>query len=119
VEPAKIVTNTRAEVPAGEWASKFELVISVDPAALASLHRALGPTYREGLISRQLGDLEEAESNFKAAIKAKPAFTPAILDLADLYIARGLLDRARGQIEAVLEIDPDNDRARRLDESLR
>jgi len=72
-----------------------------------------------GLINRKLGDLKKAESHFKAAIEAEPTFVPAMLDLADLYIAQGQQDKARGQLEAVLKIDPGNDRARRLGESLR
>jgi tetratricopeptide (TPR) repeat protein len=72
-----------------------------------------------GLISRQLGDLSKAESHFNAALDAEPDFTPAMLDLAELYIAQNRHDKARRQLEAALRVDPGNDRARRLAESLR
>lgn len=71
-----------------------------------------------GLLSRQLGDLDKAESHFKAAIEADPSFVPAMLDLADLYAYRGRKAEARKQVAEALRLDPANERARRLAASL-
>lgn len=72
-----------------------------------------------GLVNRQLGDLKKAESHFKAAIEAQPTFVPAMLDLADLYISQGETGKARKQLETALELDPANDRAKRLSTQIR
>ena len=56
VEPAKIIVDTRAEVPAGEVASKFELEISVDPEQLTAFHRSQGHAWKETLIDPLLGE---------------------------------------------------------------
>ena len=53
VEPAKVSFDTRAEVPAGEVASKFDLEISVDPARLTEFHKSQGPAWQETLAAQR------------------------------------------------------------------
>jgi pentatricopeptide repeat protein len=72
-----------------------------------------------GLLYRQTDDIEAAESNLRKAIETNAAFLPARFDLAALYVSQGKEAKAREQIESILEIDPANERARRMLQTIR
>jgi pentatricopeptide repeat protein len=67
-----------------------------------------------GLINRELGDLDNAEANLRKAIDLDRSFLPARFDLAGLYLSRGEDGKARHEIEAILKIDPGDERARQM-----
>jgi tetratricopeptide (TPR) repeat protein len=67
-----------------------------------------------GLVNRNMGDDKEAEKNFKRAVEAEPAYIPARLDLARLYLAQGKEREARKQAEDVIRLDPDNVQAQNI-----
>ena len=72
-----------------------------------------------GIVNRNLGDEREAEKSFKKALEAEPAYVPARLDLARLYLAQGKQDEARAQAENVIRLDPNNAQARAILANLR
>jgi tetratricopeptide (TPR) repeat protein len=67
-----------------------------------------------GILKRETGDIEAAEEHFKQAIKIDEYYLPVRFDLVDLYLSEGDRENARKELEAILKIDPANDRARRL-----
>ena len=54
------------------------------------------------------GDGLKAEQAYRQAIKLSPAFTPALLNLADLYRANGLDKQAAGLLEKAVKQSPDD-----------
>jgi Flp pilus assembly protein TadD len=72
-----------------------------------------------GLLHRQMGDLEAAETSFRKAVDLDRTFLPARFDLAGLYLSQGEKGKARREIEDILEIDPTNQQARQMLQSLR
>jgi pentatricopeptide repeat protein len=71
-----------------------------------------------GLIHRQTGDLDAAEANLKKAIEIDKTFIPPRFDLAGLYASEGESGKARREIEEILRIDPGNEQARRMLQTL-
>jgi len=78
--------------------------------ALAALHREYLESLRrnsdlpdelinQGIFLAASGDPVGAEQAYRRALKQAPAFTPALLNLADLYRASGLDDKARPLLE--------------------
>jgi tetratricopeptide (TPR) repeat protein len=67
-----------------------------------------------GILKRQTGDLKAAERHFRQAIEIDEYFLPARFDLVDLYLSGGDKQKARKELEAILKIDPANDRAKSL-----
>lgn len=72
-----------------------------------------------GIVERKLSNPDKAEKHFKEAIRLDEYYLGPRFDLADLYLSQGDGRRAREQLEAILRIDPANDRARRLIADLR
>ncbi|MFH1312307.1 MAG: tetratricopeptide repeat protein [Candidatus Eisenbacteria bacterium] len=72
-----------------------------------------------GILNRQLGDFKASEKHFKEAIRIDAHYLPARFDLVNLYLANGDEEKGRKELEAILKIDPANDQARALIETLR
>jgi tetratricopeptide (TPR) repeat protein len=67
-----------------------------------------------GIVERKMGNLKAAEEHFQEAIRLDAYFLAPRFDLTDLYLSKGEGKLAKEQLEAILRIDPANDRARRL-----
>ncbi len=72
-----------------------------------------------GVVCRKMGEEKQAEKYFRKAIEVEPAYIPARLDLARLYVAQGKRDKAREEAEEALRIDPGDARARALLDGMR
>jgi tetratricopeptide (TPR) repeat protein/predicted AlkP superfamily phosphohydrolase/phosphomutase len=72
-----------------------------------------------GIIEKQMGNLEAAEKHFKSALEIDEYYLAAYFDLVDLYIAEDEKGRALKLLDEVLRVDPANDKARALKQSLR
>jgi tetratricopeptide (TPR) repeat protein len=72
-----------------------------------------------GIIERKMRKPDAAEKHFKRAIEIDEYYLAAHFDLVDLYIAEGEKDRALKQLDAILRVDPANDRARLWRQDLR
>tara|TARA_Y100000310_G_scaffold340318_1_gene435648 strand:- start:94 stop:831 length:738 start_codon:yes stop_codon:yes gene_type:complete len=79
--------------------------------ALAREPRNPDLLFRKGRILGALGQYEEAVHYISDAIDERPRFEEAILTRAAAYIHLGQNDRARADIDTVLEINPRSDRA--------
>jgi tetratricopeptide (TPR) repeat protein len=88
-----------------------------DSAALASLRREYLQTLRVNadlpeeqinlaLFHTAAGDAVAAERAYRKALELAPAFTPALLNLADLYRANGLDAKARPLLQQAIEQAP-------------
>ena len=71
-------------------------------------------TYYLGLSELRLQDYVGAYRELKAIVDSHPAFLPAHLDLAELFLVANKPDKARELVEAVQAIDPNNPRAQIL-----
>ncbi|MGP4845786.1 tetratricopeptide repeat protein [Marinobacter sp. 1Y8] len=67
----------------------FEQAVAIDPAQLQSLNAL-------GMLARERGDFDTAESDYRQALENDPDFAPAVLNLAIL------LDLYRGQLTEAL-----------------
>lgn len=52
--------------------------------------------------------LDEALEQYRAALRVKPSFPDAHLNLGNAYAQKDMLDKAIAQYEMALELDPDN-----------
>lgn len=66
------------------------------------------PFYRIGLIHERKGDLRNAFINFMAAEQQDSRFFPAVLKIAQYFMAAERYDEARKRIDAVLTAEPTN-----------
>jgi tetratricopeptide (TPR) repeat protein len=78
VEPSNMVVNNRAEVPAGEVVSEFQLEISVKPSQVAAFHRSQGRAWKETLIDPLLGEF--LKRSLVSANKAPGEISPGDLE---------------------------------------
>ncbi|MBV9463345.1 MAG: tetratricopeptide repeat protein, partial [Verrucomicrobiae bacterium] len=67
-----------------------------------------------GTLWNQLGQLDRSIYFFEQAVKVKPDFTPAHLNLASCYFTKGRLAEARTEVQAVLRAEPGNRQAEKL-----
>jgi tetratricopeptide (TPR) repeat protein len=72
-----------------------------------------------GVLERKLEDDKAAERHFLKAIEIDGYYLAPRFHLIDLYLAAGDADQTRKQVEAILRVDPANDRARALLRTLR
>ncbi len=61
-----------------------------------------------GALDQALGNLDQAESSFRAAVARQPQFVPGYLNLADVARARGREDDAEDALRRGLAAVPDN-----------
>ena len=59
-----------------------------------------------GLFLAESGDSVAAEGAYRKALELSPAFVPAMLNLADLYRANGLDNKARPLLERAMKVAP-------------
>ena len=64
--------------------------------------------YNLGLAEQALGRVSESERALQAAIDAEPGNIDFLYALADHYIKRGELDRARAVADRMIEAQPEN-----------
>lgn len=76
------------------------------------------PFYRIGLIDEQKGDLRNAFVNFMAAEQQNSRFSPAVLKIAQYFMAAGSYDETRKRLDAVLTEEPANAEAHALSAAL-
>jgi diguanylate cyclase (GGDEF)-like protein len=67
--------------------------------------------YQYYKIQSQLKNYEEAETSLKTLIKLQPKYRPNYLNLGDVYISEGKLDKAIQEFDYILKITPDESRA--------
>ena len=72
------------------------------------------PYYRLGLVDEEQGDLRNAFGGFTAAEQQNSHYYPAVLKIAQYYMAAERYDETRKRIDAVLSENPDNDEAHAL-----
>ncbi len=84
---------------------EYEKAVHLCPA-FADLRTKLGTLYRE------VNDMHRAREHYEAAVSARPTYVPARIQLGVTLLALGELDLAETQWNSVLEIDPDNGRAK-------
>ena len=65
-----------------------------------------------GTLLREVNDLPRAREQYEAAVAARPMYAPARIQLGVTLLSLGESDAAAEQWRKVLEIDPDNVRAR-------
>lgn len=115
--------------------ARWLIYLSTHPASTERLERAkransdLGRIYPDlpafaahtlvGTGYAQRGLYRRASSHYEAAIKLQPRYVPALLSLAQAKEALGELDEARNWYEKALEIEPQNEEAKRGLERLR
>ena len=66
-----------------------------------------------------MGSFNEAETEYRNAMKIDPTYADAYLDLALLFARSGDIDKAIDTVGKLLERDPADRRARELDQRLR
>jgi tetratricopeptide (TPR) repeat protein len=66
------------------------------------------PYYRIGMIDEREGDLRNAFGNYLAAERQNPNFYPAVLKIAQYYLAAEQYDEARKRIDSALANEPNN-----------
>jgi len=91
----------------------------------AALQRAiqLNPNLAEaqiqmGFLAARAGDTGEAEGYFRAAVKATPSQVVAWINLAATLASEAKWDDAKQALGRALEIDPDNEQARKLGQAI-
>ncbi|MCB9283574.1 MAG: tetratricopeptide repeat protein [Lewinellaceae bacterium] len=70
--------------------------------------------YNLGLVYQKLEQNALAEATFLKALSIDPASEANLYALAILYLQQGQLNKARGMVEKLLEISPDNNAYRQL-----
>jgi Flp pilus assembly protein TadD len=106
--------------------------LDIEPFArgkIANMHAELGDAYldekavalcpdfadlrtRLGAILRDHGDLPKSQTHLEEAIRARPTYVPAHLHLGATLLALGNRAGAEAHWKRVLELEPDNSRAR-------
>lgn len=71
-------------------------------------------SYRLGLVNEAQNDLRGAFLGFTAAAEQDPRYAPALLKLAQYYLAAEQDDKAQKYLSAAFEIDPENAQAHAL-----
>ena len=61
-----------------------------------------------GLLDLRRRQLTEAEAEYRTALRLDPNFVPALVNLADLYRARGMDDEGSELLRRAMAIEPDN-----------
>ena len=61
-----------------------------------------------GALEARLGRTDAAELEYRTALRLQPAFTPAYVNLADLYRQQGQEDKVMQTLEAARKVDPSN-----------
>ncbi|MBV9949860.1 MAG: tetratricopeptide repeat protein, partial [Myxococcales bacterium] len=61
---------------------------------------------------REINDLPRAREQYEAAIEARPTYVPARVQLGVALLALGDAEEAAAQWRKVLELEPDNVRAK-------
>ena len=88
-----------------EAIEEYEKAVTLCPG-FADLRTKLGTLLRE------VNDLENAREQYEAAVAARPTYIPARIQLGVTLLALGEPDLAESQWNGVLEIEPDNGRAK-------
>lgn len=113
-DPSKAVRTEVARQLAGV---SPDVLPADDAAALTALRKEYLQTLRAnadqpedqlnlGVFHAASGDPVAAESAYRKALDLAPAFTPALLNLADLYRASGLDAKARPLLQRAMEQSP-------------
>ena len=71
-----------------------------------------------GTVLKQLGRLQEAETDYRRALKLDPAFVDAWYNLGNLYRDSRRLERVINAYERVIEIGIDLELARRASQQI-
>jgi tetratricopeptide (TPR) repeat protein len=90
------------------------LLAEGDPrGALASFEKGIllwpnspGGRFLAGQAAEQIGDFDRAISEYRESIRADPAHTKAGLELANLYLVRGLFGDALDAIQRYMQVNP-------------
>ncbi len=95
-------------------------------AAVPHLEAAAGlvpdepkPRYLLALAQLESGRAAAGQANLEALLRAAPRFVDAYVALADLFVQRGLPDRARELVDRALALEPDHVGAKELQSRLR
>ena len=96
------MTNTSGEK------AELERAIQLDPK-LAEAQNQLG------YLAAHSGDLQRAESFFRAATQAQPTYVVAWINLAATLATDRKWDEAKAAVHRALQVDPGNDEARNLE----
>ncbi len=67
--------------------------------------------YMLGMINLKQGEFQSAFSRFKRTVELAPENIKARVEMADLYISAGALDRAEEMLSYILNKQPENERA--------
>jgi tetratricopeptide (TPR) repeat protein len=70
--------------------------------------------YYLGKIAAQKGQIDQAVGHFEKLLMVNKSYIPARLALAETYLKTGKLADSRGEIQAILELEPRNGAARLL-----
>jgi len=84
---------------------EYEKAVALCPQ-FADLRTKLGGLFKE------LNELPRAREQFEGAVAARPAYVPARIQLGITLLSMGESDKAREQWNKVLELEPDNARAK-------
>lgn len=89
-------------------AKQYELALQVFDTALALRPHLPEAFSNKGFALFELGRLDEAENALATALHMKPALLGALINLANVLIARRSHDKALGTLEHLLTLDPSN-----------
>jgi S1-C subfamily serine protease len=67
--------------------------------------------YMKGILARDARRWDEAEKQFRKAVRLNPRLTGSRLELGDIYYRKHLFDKEAEEYEEVLKIEPENEEA--------
>lgn len=97
--------NQLSKREAKSLASKFSSLADSNPELAAAGH------FNSGTLSDFAGDEKDAESEYQAAIRANPAYGPALANLGEIYYRTGSPLRAKEWFEKAIAADPTSNAA--------
>ncbi len=77
-----------------------------------------GASFSLAIVSEAMGDVVAAETAYREAIRKRPQFVPAFLNLAALLDRLDRPDEARSTLEAALELPMDEEQAQAIREAI-
>lgn len=90
----------------------FSLAVNANPYDVSKTSGFGQCHFRLGIIARQKGRIDDALAQYRKSIEYDPAYAPARMNLAEIFLARQDLDGALAELREAVRIDPEYGRAR-------